>query len=142
MTSSTRSIVLSLYTRVFRIARSWQAQSGVASDTERERQYILQEACTLFRQNQQLTDPESINRCIEECEARIEIGKSEEMPHISLHKSNPTQVYITGTHIQGLRTYHQWDWQLRKAGRCERNSAGESRPSQYTYSHMTTPDAR
>lgn len=27
----------------------------------------------------QLTDPESIKRCIEECEARIEIGTIEEM---------------------------------------------------------------
>ncbi|KAG8009088.1 LYR motif containing protein 1 [Nibea albiflora] len=62
--------------RVFRIARNWQAESGVMGDTETERKYILQEARTLFRQNQQLADQESIKRCIEECEARIEIGKS------------------------------------------------------------------
>ncbi|XP_034715851.1 LYR motif containing protein 1 [Etheostoma cragini] len=94
MTSSTRRIVLSLYMRVFRIARSWQAQSGVASDTESERQYILQEACTLFRKNQQLTDPESIQKCIEECEARIEIG---------LHYRNP---YPRATYLppMGLAT--------------------------------------
>ncbi|XP_034414357.1 LYR motif containing protein 1 isoform X1 [Cyclopterus lumpus] len=80
MTASTRRTVLSLYMRVFRIARSWQAQSGVKGDTEMERNYILQEACTLFRQNQQLTDQESIKRSIEECEARIDIG---------LHYRNP-----------------------------------------------------
>ncbi|KAI3365628.1 hypothetical protein L3Q82_010696 [Scortum barcoo] len=91
MTASTRRTVLSLYMRVFRIARTWQ--SVVPSDAEAERKYILQEARTLFRQNQQLTDQESIKKCIEECEARIEIGKRGEMPN----------VYITGTHIQGLK---------------------------------------
>ncbi|MEQ2168485.1 hypothetical protein GOODEAATRI_014902 [Goodea atripinnis] len=53
MTLSTRSAVLSLYMRVFRIARAWQAQTGIMSDTEAERKYIVQEARTLFRQNQQ-----------------------------------------------------------------------------------------
>lgn len=80
MTASTRKTVLSLYMRVFRIARTWQAQSGVANDTDTERKYILQEARSLFRQNQQMTDQESIKKCIEECEARIEIG---------LHYRNP-----------------------------------------------------
>ncbi|XP_047232463.1 LYR motif containing protein 1 [Girardinichthys multiradiatus] len=81
MTLSTRSAVLSLYMRVFRIARAWQAQTGIMSDTEAERKYIVQEARTLFRQNQQLTDQESIRRCIEECEARIEIGLHYRIPY-------------------------------------------------------------
>ncbi|XP_054597300.2 LYR motif containing protein 1 [Nothobranchius furzeri] len=80
MAAPTRSTVLSLYRRVFRIARTWQAQSGVQNDTEAERKYIVQEAHTLFRQNQQLKDEELIRRCLEECEARIEIG---------LHYRNP-----------------------------------------------------
>lgn len=54
MTASTHRTVLSLYMRVFRIARSWQAQSGIPGDTDIERKYILQEARTLFRQNQQV----------------------------------------------------------------------------------------
>eukprot|EP00066_Takifugu_rubripes_P013054 XP_011602320.1 PREDICTED: LYR motif-containing protein 1 isoform X1 [Takifugu rubripes] len=78
--ASTRRAVLSLYSRLFRVARTWQAQTGAAGDTETERKYIVQEARTLFRQNQQLTDPESIWKCIKECEARIEIG---------LHYRNP-----------------------------------------------------
>ncbi|KAJ0060111.1 hypothetical protein NL108_003964, partial [Boleophthalmus pectinirostris] len=80
MTSSTRNTVLSLYKRIFRIARVWKSQSGVASDTDTEKKYILQEARMLFRKNQQLSDPKLINRSIEECEARIEIG---------LHYRNP-----------------------------------------------------
>ncbi|XP_052452631.1 LYR motif containing protein 1 [Carassius gibelio] len=75
-----RSDVLSLYRRVLRIARSWTAQSALPHDTDTERKYITQEARSLFRQNQQITEPESIKRCIEECEARIEIG---------LHYRNP-----------------------------------------------------
>ncbi|XP_056433035.1 LYR motif containing protein 1 isoform X2 [Gadus chalcogrammus] len=80
MTAATRNKVLSLYSRLFRIARNWQAQSGVKQDTEAERNYIVLEARSLFRQNQKLTDQESVKRCIDECEARIEIG---------LHYRNP-----------------------------------------------------
>lgn len=54
MAASTRRAVLSLYMRVFRVARVWQALSGATSDTEAERKYIVQEAGTLFRQNQQV----------------------------------------------------------------------------------------
>ncbi|KAL6095220.1 lyrm1 [Pungitius sinensis] len=90
MAASTRRAVLSMYMRVFRVARGWQALSGVPSDTEAERKYILQEAGTLFRQNQQLTDDESIKRCMEECEARIEMG---------LHYRNP---YPRATYLPPL----------------------------------------
>ncbi|KAK6302070.1 hypothetical protein J4Q44_G00281230 [Coregonus suidteri] len=92
MTSATRNQVLSLYMRVFRIARGWQ--STLSQDTESERRYIVQEAQTLFRQNQQLTDQESIKKCIDECEARIEIG---------LHYRNPypRPIYLP---IMGLAT--------------------------------------
>ncbi|NP_001134073.1 LYR motif-containing protein 1 isoform X1 [Salmo salar] len=92
MTSATRSQVLSLYMRVFRIARGWQ--STLPQDTESERRYIVQEAQTLFRQNQQLTDHTSIKKCIDECEARIEIG---------LHYRNPypRPLYLP---IMGLAT--------------------------------------
>lgn len=54
MMASTRRAVLSLYARLFRIARTWQAQTGVAGDAETEKKYIVQEARTLFRQNQQV----------------------------------------------------------------------------------------
>ncbi|KAG5854647.1 hypothetical protein ANANG_G00040030 [Anguilla anguilla] len=80
MTAATRQEVLSLYRRVLRIARTWKAQSALPQDTERERFYIAEEAQTLFRQNKQATDPQSIKTYIEECQARIEIG---------LHYRNP-----------------------------------------------------
>ncbi|KAM9489297.1 LYR motif containing protein 1 isoform 2-T2 [Clarias gariepinus] len=68
--ASRRVEVLALYRHVLRIARSWQAQSSLTHDTERERTYIIQE----------LTDPELISKCVAECEARIELG---------LHYRNP-----------------------------------------------------
>ena len=42
-----RREVLSLYRRIFRLARQWQATT--AADTEVERQYIRDEARKLFR---------------------------------------------------------------------------------------------
>ncbi|KAG7264990.1 hypothetical protein CRUP_017150 [Coryphaenoides rupestris] len=53
MTAATRGKVLSLYKRVFRVARTWQAQTAAEHDTQAERKYIVQEARSLFRQNQQ-----------------------------------------------------------------------------------------
>nr|XP_046233125.1 LYR motif containing protein 1 isoform X2 [Scatophagus argus] len=110
MTASTRRAVLSLYMRVFRIARNWHAQSGLISDTDTERKYILQEARTLFRQNQQLTDQESIKRCIEECEARIEIG---------LHYRNP---YPRATYLPPLGLATQKGRKLRAQQRLRKQA--------------------
>uniref|UniRef100_A0A3B3S9T6 LYR motif containing 1 n=1 Tax=Paramormyrops kingsleyae TaxID=1676925 RepID=A0A3B3S9T6_9TELE len=74
MTLATRQEVLSLYRRILRIARSWQTHCTRPHDTEIEKNYIVQESRTLFRKNKQLTDAESIRKCIEECQARIEIA--------------------------------------------------------------------
>uniref|UniRef100_A0AAV2LDE6 LYR motif-containing protein 1 n=1 Tax=Knipowitschia caucasica TaxID=637954 RepID=A0AAV2LDE6_KNICA len=59
-------------------------------DTDTEKKYIIQEARMLFRQNQQLSNPDMIKRCIDECEARIEIG---------LHYRNP---YPRATYLPPL----------------------------------------
>ncbi|XP_068162007.1 LYR motif containing protein 1 isoform X1 [Antennarius striatus] len=110
MMTSTRRVVLSLYRRVFRIARTWQAQSRLTSDTETERKYIIQEARTLFRQNQQLADQESVKRCIDECEARIEIG---------LHYKNP---YPRATHLPPLGLATQKGRKLRAQQRLRKQA--------------------
>ncbi|XP_020779964.2 LYR motif containing protein 1 isoform X1 [Boleophthalmus pectinirostris] len=110
MTSSTRNTVLSLYKRIFRIARVWKSQSGVASDTDTEKKYILQEARMLFRKNQQLSDPKLINRSIEECEARIEIG---------LHYRNP---YPRATYLPPLGLATQKGRMLRAQQRLRRQA--------------------
>lgn len=48
-----RSEVLSLYRRIFRLARQWQATT--AADTEAERQYIRDEARKLFHKNKKVS---------------------------------------------------------------------------------------
>ncbi|XP_043945441.1 LYR motif-containing protein 1 [Protopterus annectens] len=73
--------VLNLYRRIFKIARTWQSQSGTLEQTTKERQYIIDEARALFRKNKCLTDPETIKACVEECKARIEIGLHYQIPY-------------------------------------------------------------
>ncbi|XP_045848637.1 LYR motif-containing protein 1 isoform X7 [Meles meles] len=99
MTTATRQEVLGLYRRIFRLARKWQAASGQMEDTIKEKQYILNEARTLFQKNKnvsvqpvsgsassedptsQLTDTDQIKQCIDECTARIEIGLHYQIPY-------------------------------------------------------------
>ncbi|XP_059980017.1 LYR motif-containing protein 1 isoform X2 [Lagenorhynchus albirostris] len=81
MTTATRQEVLGLYRRIFRLARKWQAASGQMEDTIKEKQYILNEARTLFQKNKNLTDTDLIKQCIDECTARIEIGLHYQIPY-------------------------------------------------------------
>ncbi|KAL7979187.1 hypothetical protein Chor_015211 [Crotalus horridus] len=57
MTPVTRQEVLSLYRKVFRIAKTWQSASGQMKETEKEKQYIISEAKTLFRKNRNIHLP-------------------------------------------------------------------------------------
>ncbi|PNJ14681.1 LYR motif-containing protein 1 isoform X2 [Pongo pygmaeus] len=81
MATATRQEVLGLYRSIFRLARKWQATSGQMEDTIKEKQYILNEARTLFRKNKNLTDTDLIKQCIDECTARIEIGLHYKIPY-------------------------------------------------------------
>ncbi|XP_068379852.1 LYR motif-containing protein 1 isoform X2 [Eschrichtius robustus] len=81
MTTATRQEVLGLYRRIFRLARKWQAASGQMEDTIKEKQYMLNEARTLFQKNKNLTDTDLIKQCIDECTARIEIGLHYQIPY-------------------------------------------------------------
>ncbi|XP_032252097.1 LYR motif-containing protein 1 isoform X4 [Phoca vitulina] len=81
MTTATRQEVLGLYRRIFRLARKWQAASGQMEDTIKEKQYILNEARTLFQKNKNLTDADLIKQHIDECTARIEIGLHYQIPY-------------------------------------------------------------
>ncbi|XP_011233502.1 LYR motif-containing protein 1 isoform X2 [Ailuropoda melanoleuca] len=81
LTPTTRQEVLGLYRRIFRLARKWQAASGQMEDTIKEKQYILNEARTLFQKNKNLTDADLIKQCVDECTARIEIGLHYQIPY-------------------------------------------------------------
>eukprot|EP00075_Anas_platyrhynchos_P001745 XP_005018570.2 LYR motif-containing protein 1 [Anas platyrhynchos] len=84
MTPVTRQEVLGLYRKIFRIAKKWQSASGQVEETLKEKEYIKKEAKTLFRKNKDVTDPKLIKQCIEECEARIEIGLHYNIPYQDL----------------------------------------------------------
>lgn len=58
MTTATRQEVLGLYRRIFRLARKWQASSGQMEDTIKEKEYILNEARTLFQKNKNVSRPQ------------------------------------------------------------------------------------
>ncbi|XP_030068295.1 LYR motif-containing protein 1 isoform X1 [Microcaecilia unicolor] len=81
MSAATRQEVLSLYRKIFRIANKWQSLSGQREDVLKEKQYIVNEARTLFQKNKNLTDLELIKQCMEECEARIDIALHYRIPY-------------------------------------------------------------
>jgi hypothetical protein len=70
----TRPQVLRLYKDILKLGRTWTAVSGKNHDTNVERKYIKSEAQTLFRKNKALNDTKVINDCIQEGQARIELG--------------------------------------------------------------------
>ncbi|XP_068002915.1 LYR motif-containing protein 1 [Melanerpes formicivorus] len=102
MTAVTRQQVLGLYRKIFRIARKWQSASGQPEETIQEKEYIKKEARTLFQKNKNVTDPKLIKQCIEECEARIEIG---------LHYNIP---YPRPIHLPPMGLAHQQGRMLRR----------------------------
>ncbi|ROT69686.1 putative LYR motif-containing protein 1 [Penaeus vannamei] len=79
MANPLRSQVLSLYRRVLRLARTWEAQD--VRDTELERKYITDEAQKLFRRNQDIIGEENIRQHIVEGESRLEIGLHYKSPY-------------------------------------------------------------
>jgi len=70
----TKGQVLRMYRQILRLARTWEATSGKVQETETERTYIKSEAQSLFRKNRKLNDAKVISDCIQEAQARIELG--------------------------------------------------------------------
>lgn len=55
MTPVTRQEVLGLYRKIFKIAKKWQSASGQIEETIKEKEYIKNEAKTLFRKNKNVS---------------------------------------------------------------------------------------
>ncbi|XP_068103440.1 LYR motif-containing protein 1 [Hyperolius riggenbachi] len=81
MTTASRQQVLDLYRKIFRLARKWESVSGLEEDTIKEKKYIVGEARQLFHKNKNVTERETIQQCIEECNARIDIGLHYGIPY-------------------------------------------------------------
>uniref|UniRef100_A0A8C5QTW2 LYR motif containing 1 n=1 Tax=Leptobrachium leishanense TaxID=445787 RepID=A0A8C5QTW2_9ANUR len=108
MSATTRQEVLGLYRKIFRIAKKWHSASGVKEETIKEKQYIVDEARTLFNKNKHVTDIETINQCIEECRARVEIGL-----HYGIPYPRPTHLPPLGLAIPHSKVMRTQD-KLRK----------------------------
>jgi len=74
-----RSQVLRLYARIFRVARSWEAQDH--NETKVEQNYIIEEAKTLFRQNRNIKSEDEVKLRIVEAEARLTMAEHYKNPY-------------------------------------------------------------
>ena len=79
MTVTLRSQVLRLYSRIFRVARSWEAQDP--NETKVERNYIVDEARALFRENKGLQIEAEIRMRMMEAEARLAMAEHYRNPY-------------------------------------------------------------
>jgi len=68
-----RTQVLRLYARIFRVARSWEAQDP--NETKVEQNYIVDEAKSLFRQNRHIKSEEEVRLRMIEAEARLTMAE-------------------------------------------------------------------
>ncbi|KAH7373881.1 hypothetical protein KP509_17G078500 [Ceratopteris richardii] len=84
MATPTRSRALSLYRKLLRSARSWPGPVE-------EKNYIMDESRSLFRQNKNLSDKETIEKSIQEGEIRYEYAWHYKIPYPRLHN------FATGT---------------------------------------------
>jgi len=76
-----RSQVIHLYRQILKLGRSWTAASNKREDTVAEREFIATEAKTLFRNNQDLTDPKAIADCVHEAQARLDLAVHYKTPY-------------------------------------------------------------
>ncbi|XP_076029166.1 LYR motif-containing protein 1-like [Oratosquilla oratoria] len=72
MAINLRSQVLSLYKKILRTGKSWQAMNP--ADTFAESEYVLNEAKLIFRANKNISGEQNIKQHIQEGEARLEMG--------------------------------------------------------------------
>jgi len=87
-----RTEVLRLYSRILRVARKWQAQD--LNETKVERQYIQDEAKSLFRKNKNLSNASDIKQSLVEAEARLTMAEHYGNPYprpVNLPKTSFTK---------------------------------------------------
>ena len=87
-----RTEVLRLYTRILRVARKWQAQD--TNETKVERQYLQDEAKSLFRKNKTLKNVSDIKQSLVEAEARLTMAEHYGNPYprpVNLPKTSFTK---------------------------------------------------
>jgi len=101
----TRSKVLSMYKRILRVGQNWVATNP--DNTQVERNYIVEEAKTLFRKNATIRDSTEANERFREVEARLAMAEHYRNPYprpVNLPPGSYTKKEgkKTGTRIQRL----------------------------------------
>lgn len=76
-----RQEVLSLYRRIFRLARKWESYTASPSDAGVESAYIKDEARKLFRKNKNVSNEQEILEFIKEGNTRIEMAIHYRIPY-------------------------------------------------------------
>ncbi|XP_036151429.1 LYR motif-containing protein 1-like [Myotis myotis] len=79
MSTATTQEVPGRHRRIFRLAI--QRQGGWKTPGEKSRTSVRLEARTLFRKNKNLTDTDQVKQCLDDCTARIEIGRHHQIPY-------------------------------------------------------------
>ncbi len=73
-----------MYKQILELARKW-------SGPLEEKNYIVKEAQTLFRQNKNITSPESIEEKIFEASSRMELAAHYKIPYPRYYNAPPNQ---------------------------------------------------
>jgi len=76
---SLRRDVLQLYKKILRLGLRWESVEPIQTKVERE--YLREEARTLFRRNIKLTSEHDIRRCLLEGEARMSMAEHYKNPY-------------------------------------------------------------
>merc|ERR1719415_393424 len=71
--------VLSMYKRILRVGQKWVASNP--DNTQVERNYIIDEAKTLFRKNATITDSKEASERYREVEARLAMAEHYRNPY-------------------------------------------------------------
>jgi len=90
--SPLRTEVLRLYSRILRVARKWEALDP--NETKVERQYLQEEAKSLFRKNKFLKNANDIKQSLVEAEARLTMAEHYGNPYprpVNLPKTSFTK---------------------------------------------------
>ncbi len=74
-----RPQVLSLYRRLMRLGRNWEASNPLNTQTEKD--YILGECRRLFRENRWITSKAEVSEHIREAEARATMAEHYQNPY-------------------------------------------------------------
>ena len=106
MKAVTRSEILGLYRKILRHSQTWEARDS--RKTQEEREYIREEAMTLFRRNRSIA-PEVVPHKLFEAETRMELALHYRIPYPRLPfvQKGVDFSSMTATHAEEFQRDHR-----------------------------------